>query len=108
MTKVNARTTATFGSTHDKAIVVPNRIRAVLADLAKIGPEHYEYESEVIKLAKLSQTEITRFREGFRAHIVEIKYEAGKKLKTPKNVYFHNPAVARKVREQLAKSERGE
>lgn len=108
MSKANARNSSTFNADHNKAVVIPNRIRAVLADLSKRGPEHYEYEADIVKLAKLSQTEISRFREGFRPHIVEIKYKDGKALSTPKNVWFHNVSVARRMREQLAKSERGE
>ena len=95
MTAAKPRTLADFRAAHDKNVIVPNKIRKALEDLKKIGPEHFEYEAEVIKLSGVSQTDIGVFRDQFAEHIVETPAQHGK---SSKRVWFADPKVAAKVR----------
>ena len=89
------RTIADFKGAHDPDVIVPRKIRAALEQIAKVGPEHYEYEGELIKLAGISQGQITKYRGQFDAHMVETPAAHGKSVK---RVYFGNPKVAAKLR----------
>lgn len=99
--KPAARNINSFNATHDKATVVVSKIRAAFAKMARVGgKEHYLYEGELVALARISQTEIGKFKGLFKAHIVEVRYADGKYLSSPKNVWFHNASVAARVRKQ--------
>lgn len=93
--KTTPRTLADFRDAHDRDVIVPKKMRAALETIAKVGPEHFEYEQDFIKLASISQGEITKYRGQFEAHIVETPAAHGK---TVKRVYFGNPKVAAKLR----------
>lgn len=93
--KTPARTIADFKGAHDPDVIVPRKIRAALEEIAKVGPEHYEYEGDLIKLAGISQGQITKYRSQFEAHMVETPATHGKSVK---RVYFGNPKVAAKIR----------
>lgn len=92
------RTVADFRSVHDKDIVIPNKIRGAFAEMAKEGPEHYLYEGELLKLAVVSTTDLAKIRESFGDHIVTVRHVNGKALSSPKNIWFHDPKVAKRVR----------
>jgi|SRR6185437_6544756 len=92
------RTSADFRGSHDKDVVIPNKIRSALAAMAKEGPEHYLYEQEFLKLAGLSTTDLARYRGQFEAHIVVVTHENGKAYGSPKNVWFHNLKLAKELR----------
>ena len=96
MSKAEPRTLAMFRAAHDKNVIVPNKIRAVLEQIRKVGPEHHEYEADVIRMAGISQTDIGLFREQFEDHIVVTASTPGNR--NPKRVYFGDPKVAAKVR----------
>ena len=95
MTAAKARTLEHFRAAHDKNVIVPNKIKAALEAVRKIGPEHFEYEADFIKLAGLSQTDMSTFRDQFSAYIVETPAQHGR---ASKRVWFGDAKVAAKVR----------
>lgn len=99
MTKaaVKGRTLADFRNTHDKDVVIPNKIRVALASMAKDGPEHHLYEQELLELAGISTTDLAKYRDQFTAHIVVVSNVNGKALASPKNIWFHDIKVAKKL-----------
>lgn len=65
---------ASFRAAHNRGVVIPNKIRAALTKMAEDhGPEHWVYESDFIKLAGVSPTDLNGHRDVFSAHIVEAK-----------------------------------
>lgn len=94
--KQKPRTIADFKASHDRETVVTTKVRAALEALAKVGPEHYEYEGDFIKLAKISQTDVTLVREKFKDHIVEAAAVHGK---TARRVWVGNLKTAKALRE---------
>ena len=96
MATAKARTLAEFRSVHDRNVVIPSKINAALEALLKIGPEHYEYESEFMKLAGISQADIGLFRDQFADHIVEAKVPG--KGSNARRAWFGDKKVAAKLR----------
>jgi len=96
MQKAEPRTLETFRAAHDRNVIVPNKIKTALEQIRKVGPEHYEYESDLIRMAGISQTDMGMFRDQFEAHIVVTNSTPGNK--NPKRVYFGDAKVAAKVR----------
>ncbi len=96
MSKVEPRTLATFRQAHDRNVIVPNKIRGALEQIRKVGPEHYEYEVDLIRMAGISQSDMGLFRDQFEDHIVLTSTTPGNR--NPKRVYFGDPKVAAKVR----------
>jgi hypothetical protein len=92
------RTLADLRSVHDKDIVIPNKIRAVIAAMAKEGPEHHVYEQELIKLADISVGDLAKYRGDFEDHIFVVTTANGKALPSPKNIWFHDVKVVKKLR----------
>jgi hypothetical protein len=84
---------ANFRATHDPATVVPAKITATLAAMAKEGPDTYEYEADFIRRAAISQTAIGRFREQYKDHVVQIPG------KNSKRVWVATVKEAKKFRE---------
>ena len=97
-TKPTGRTLADWGAKHDKDVVIPNKIKAALALMAKEGPEHHLYEQEFLQLAKISTTDLSKYRDQFAAHIVVVTHENGKAYSSPKNVWFHDARIAKQLR----------
>jgi hypothetical protein len=95
MTKTKAKTLADFRANHDKSVIIPAKIRAALAALLAEGKENYEQEGEFTKRAGVSQTDMGRFREEFKDHVVETGGKA------PKKLWFADKAVATKARNYL-------
>lgn len=93
--KTVARTVTDFRNAHDRDVIVPRKIKAALETMAKIGPEHHEYEIDFMKLAGISSGEIAKYRAQFEAHIVEAPAAHGKSVK---RVYFGNAKTAAKLR----------
>lgn len=92
------KTISAFRSTYDRAVVIPDRIRAALAALAKAeGPEAWEKESEFLKRSGVSSTDLGRFRDAFEPHVVRARPVGGSK--GPHIIWFADPKVAAKVRE---------
>lgn len=96
--KTPGRTVADFRGSHDKDVVIPARIRAVLIGMAKEGPEHHVYETELLKLADISTGDLAKYRGQFEDHIVVVTTANGRALPSPKNVWFHDAKLARKLR----------
>jgi hypothetical protein len=86
------KTLADFRAVHDKSVVIPNKIKARLAAMLKIGPEEHDYESDFLRAAQVSNTDIGTHRQQFERHIVSV---GGK---NPKRVWFADPKVAAKAR----------
>lgn len=84
-----------FRSAHDKNYIVPRKIKEALA---KLG-DGWEYESEFMKLAGLSTTDLVTFREQFEEYIVLVKVNG---TSHRKNVWAGTPAFASKLRNMVA------
>lgn len=95
MTTAKAKTLADFRAIHDPNVTIPNKIRAALAAMRKVGPEQWEYETEFMKLAGISTTQLAQFREQFSAHVIETQHHAGR---SPRKVWFADPNAAKKAR----------
>lgn len=89
------KTVADFRVAHDPSVIVPTKIRAALAAMLKEGPEHWEYEGDLIKRAGIAAGQITAHREQFAEHIVATPAASGR---SSRNVWFADPKVAKKVR----------
>jgi len=104
MSKVEAkkagRTLADFRAAHDKNVIIPAKIKKALDEMAKQGPQHHEYEADLVRIAGISQSDLAKFREQFAEHIVVVNHQNGKALSSPKNVWFHDVKVARQLREE--------
>ena len=97
-TPPKARTVADFKTAHDKDVIIPAKIKATLESAAKIGPEHYLYESELVTMTGISQTDFGRYKGQFEAHVVEIDHEGGRRLSSKKRVWFPDKKLAAKLR----------
>lgn len=86
------KTLADFRAAHDKNVIVPAKIRKVLADMEAEHPENWCYEGDLIKAAGVSQTDMATFRDQFAEHIVETSG------RTPKRVWFASAKAAAKAR----------
>jgi|HubBroStandDraft_1064217.scaffolds.fasta_scaffold1615051_1 hypothetical protein len=96
-TAVKGRTLADFRNAHDKDVVIPNKIQAALRQMSNEGPEHYLYEQELLEKAGVSTTDLAKYRDQFTAHIVVVNNVNGKALASPKNIWFHDPKVVKKL-----------
>ena len=90
--KPTGKTLADFRAAHDKNVIVPAKIKKALADMEAEHPENWSYESDFMKRAGISQTDLGAFRDQFAEHIVET---TGKNTKL---VWFASAKVAAKVR----------
>lgn len=90
-----ARTVSEFRALHDVQTVLTNKIKAALTAMLKEGPENWEYESDFVRRAGLSNNQIGAFRDAFADHVVETPSIA---RGNPRRVWFADPKVARKVR----------
>jgi hypothetical protein len=91
-----AKTLADFRAAHDRNVIIPNKIKAALAVIAKAGPENWEYESDFLKLAGISQTDISIFRDQFADYVVETARTPGRN--NTRRVWFGNKKYAAEVR----------
>lgn len=96
--KAKPRTLADFKSSHDKDVIIPRKIQAAIDTAAKVGPEHYIYESELIAQLGLSQSDFGKYKGQFEKHIVPVDYENGKRLSSAKRAWFPNVKLAAKLR----------
>ena len=61
-----------FRAQFDRNVTVPNKIRAALAELQKAeGDEGWEYEQDLMRRQKISQTDMGQFRDQFLDHVVD-------------------------------------
>jgi hypothetical protein len=96
MSKEVARDLGAFRAVHDRDTVIPNKIKAALEAMRKIGPEHWEYEVEFIKRAGISNTDLARYRAQFEPYIIDA-ISVGKSHGA-KRIWFADPKVAAKAR----------
>ncbi|MGA7540351.1 MAG: hypothetical protein WBW93_16465 [Steroidobacteraceae bacterium] len=90
--KATGKTIADFRAAHDKNVIVPAKIKKALADMEAEHAENWSYESDFMKRAGISQTDVGMFRDQFSEHIVETSGHNAKK------VWFASAKVAAKVR----------
>jgi len=64
------RSLADFRAAHDKATIIPHKIREGLAKLGKAG---WLYESEFVKLAGVSPMDFSAYRDEFAAYFVQLR-----------------------------------
>lgn len=65
---------SSFRAIHDPNVTVPAKINAAFEQLRKTeGKEAWRYEGDFMKLARVSQTDLGRFRAQYAANIVETK-----------------------------------
>jgi hypothetical protein len=96
MTK--SRTGASFAAEHIRANAVPAQIKAMIAKIAKIGKEHWEYESDLNKPPySMSNKVLAEFRDQFKPYWLVTEVHSGK---SPKIVWFADPKIAAKYRTQ--------
>ncbi|MBP8231776.1 MAG: hypothetical protein KAY22_05680 [Rhizorhabdus sp.] len=73
-TKAKARTLADFRAAHDQSVIVPNKLRTALAQLqAEGGDENWEYESDFLRRAGVSNSVIGQYRDQFATHIASVR-----------------------------------
>lgn len=85
---------STFKAIHDPNVTVPAKINGAFDQLRKTeGKEAWRYEGDFIKLARISQTDIGRFRGQFAEHVVETKG------RNAKRVWFVDKTVAAQAQE---------
>ncbi len=96
-TKPAAKNLDAFRAAHDPNVTVPNKFREGFASLLKAnGSGAWEYEGDFVKRAKLSQTELGKFRAMFSDHMVETKG------KSAKRAWFADKDDAAKMREAIS------
>lgn len=94
-----SRSVATFRAAHDRNVVIPNKIREALAKMeADNGPEHYEYESDFIKLAGVGGSDLNGHRDSFTAHIVEAKPIGAGNARAARRAWFATAKAAKAAR----------
>ena len=93
----NERNEDTWAAEFDPNVVIPNKIKVLLAKMRELGPRWYWTEEELIENSQgeLTQPIVSKYREKFAAHVVEAS--RGNK-RAPTKVWFHDPAVAANVR----------
>lgn len=80
---------SSFRAVHDPNVTVPAKINSAFEQLRKAeGKEAWRYEGDFMKLARISQTDLGRFRAQFAGHIVETKG------RNAKRVWFVDKTVA--------------
>jgi hypothetical protein len=86
-----------FRAAHDPNVTVPTKFREGFASLLKEkGAGAWEYEGDFVKRAKLSQTELGKFRTQFEAHVVDTRGKAAKRA------WFADVDDAAKMREAIS------
>lgn len=90
MAKAQTKTLEDFRAVHDKSFVIPNKIRAGLAQLGKDG---WDYEPEFMKLCGVNPLDFARFREEFAEFYVTVGGS-----KSSKRAWAGTKATADKMR----------
>ncbi len=83
---------ADYRAAHDPNVRVPAKIKKALADMLAEGKETWEYETDLMRRANVSTTDLARFRPMFEEHIVET---GGR---NSKRVWFASVKVAEEAR----------
>lgn len=86
------RTLTDFRGAHDKAYIIPQRIRKALSDLG----ESWVYESEFTALAQLTPVDLHAFRDEFQEHVVEVRHDGRRRV-----VWAGTKGFATRLREMV-------
>lgn len=98
-TKPESRNVAMFKAKYNRDVVIPNKIRAALENMAKDhGPEHYEYESDFIKLAGIGASDLSAHRDAFKDFVVEAKPVGMGNARAARRVWFATTKAAKSAR----------
>lgn len=96
-------TLSAFKSLHDPAVIIPTKIRAALAKLAR-EEVAFAYEATdsrggtpMTKRADVSTIHLAQYRKQFAAHIVKVSQDTGSR-RAPRLVWFGDAAVAQEAR----------
>ncbi len=96
--KSKPRTIDDFRSAHDKDVIVPNKIRAGLAKLLEIGPEHYEYDEGFRALCGLQSAELASYRSKHEFPNHWFLTAGANGVKSSKRVWFGSAKIAARLR----------
>jgi hypothetical protein len=96
-------TLSAFKSLHDPTVIIPAKIKAALAKLAKEDVA-FAYEASdprgglaMTKRANVSTIHLAQYREQFAGHIVKVAADTGSK-RAARLVWFGDAAVAKEAR----------
>jgi hypothetical protein len=96
MSKVTVRTGADFASKHIRTNAVTAKIQAALVKIKSVGPEHWEYETDLSKPPySISSRDLADYRDQFDPFWLYTEVQEGEK---PRRVWFADPKVAAKYR----------
>lgn len=79
-------------SAHDKAVIIPDRIRTAIAAIAAGGAENWLYDEDMRKLANISPPDMRDYREEFKDFWAVMPSTNGKK--TARLVWFGSKKTA--------------
>jgi hypothetical protein len=80
-------------------VVIPNKIKAALEKMGKDhGPEHYEYESDFIKLAGIHGGDLSAHRTAFEDFIVDARPIGSGNSRAARRVWFATVKAAKAAR----------
>jgi hypothetical protein len=101
MPKVTARTGADFASKHVRNTAVHAKITAALKAMSIIGPEHWEYETDLSRPPYgINSRDLAEYRDDFKQHWLLTEVQDGEK---PRRVWFADAKVASKYRPKATK-----
>jgi hypothetical protein len=96
--KTKARSAGDFAAAHVRSVRAPLKIKAAIAQMRSVGPEHWEYENDLTKAPyNLAQVDLSAFRDQFKEYWLETEVQNGK---AARRVWFADPKVAAKFREE--------
>lgn len=98
-----ARTCADLTAQHSRIERLSRRLAEIITQIRKVGPEHWEYESDLNKppYGGIAAREIASLREQFTRHVVHTT--PSKNAKRGRIVWFGDTKVAARMREALTK-----
>jgi hypothetical protein len=102
MAKQKGRGLTDFRKAHSQAFIVPEKIRAGLAEL---GADAYEYEGEFMKRIGVGGPQIARYREQFGAYVVVLPHSSRNTVASAgrhRHAWAGSTKLATKMRETLA------
>lgn len=88
--KNSGKSLADFRVTHDRSFIVPERIKDALKALG----DGWEYEMQFTKLAAVSSSELSSYRDQFSDYVVVLRRDG-------KRAWAGSPATAQKMREMI-------
>lgn len=93
-----ARNAGDFAAAHVREVRGPNKIKEAIAKMRAVGPEHWEYETDLTKAPYgLAQVDLSAFRDQFKPHWLETEVQHGK---SAKRVWFAEPKICAKFKQE--------